>query len=479
MKKTLLLLSLMALTFSASAKIELPAFIGDNMVLQQQTSAAIWGTATPGRKVTITPSWAGAGTVVKADPKTGKWSARIATPAAGGPYEIVLSDGEELKISNVLIGEVWFCSGQSNMELPFKGYGSQPNAGCAEVIVTAKSSTPIRSCIINRNASKTPVEKVPTRGWKENTPDEVAEISATAYWFALKLQAALDIPVGLLISDWGGSTIEAWIDEETLRSGFGSEFDLSFLADDSEFQEGVREKMPCLLFNGQVSALAPYTIAGMLWYQGESNRDRCEQYVRLQTAYVEMMRRLFEVPDAPFYFVQIAPYNYGAPDAWDSGYFYEAQQKTLETIPNSGMAVTVDVGDNYVIHPSDKKTVGDRLAYLALTQTYGFKCIDAVAPTYKSVEFSDGKARVTFNVGPDGLSPMDRVVSGFEIAGADKVFHPAKAVRAYDGISFKVWSDEVPEPVAVRYCFRNWSVGTVYNNYGIPAAPFRTDDWQL
>ena len=477
MKKTLLILSLAVLSLSAAAKVELPQFIGDNMVLQQQTNAAIWGTAAPGKKVTVAPSWTTSKTVVTADAKTGKWSARIATPKAGGPYEITISDGEALTISNILIGEVWFCSGQSNMEMPFKGYGGQPNAGSAEYIMSAKASTPIRVCTIERYSSTRPMETVKTEGWLVNGPETAANASATAYWFALKLQAVLDIPVGLLITDCGGSAIETWINEETLRKGFCGELDFSG-------SPNRNNQKPCLLFNGQVKPLIPFTFKGMLWYQGESNRGRNEQYTRLQAAYVQMMRDLFQVPQAPFYFVQIAPYPYGAPEKWDSGYFCEAQQKSLDVIPNSGMAVTVDAGEYGTIHPSNKKVVGDRLAYLALTQTYGMKGIEAVAPTYKEMKTGEKKdgskyINVSFNVGPDGMSPMGAEVSGFEIAGADKVFHPAKAMMAGDRASFDVWSDEVKEPVAVRYCFRNWSVGTVFNNYGIPAAPFRTDDWAL
>lgn len=482
MRKAFLILGLALLSLSAMAKVELPAFFSDNMVLQQQTQAAIWGTATPGSKVTVSPSWTASRTVVTADVRSGKWMTRIATPKAGGPYDIVISDGESVKLSNVLIGEVWFCSGQSNMEMPFKGYRSQPNAASAEIIMTAKASTPIRMCTIEKCSSAKPVETVKTAGWQVNAPEAVSNTSATAYWFALKLQAALDVPVGLLITDWGGSSIETWMDEKTIRGGFESEFDLSYLGLDVN-PEADKHKKPCLLFNGQVNPLIPFTFKGMLWYQGETNRGRCEQYVRLQAAYVKMMRELFQVPDAPFYFVQIAPYAYGAPEKWDIGYFYEAQQKSLDVIPNSGMAVTVDAGEYGTIHPNNKKVVGDRLAYLALSKTYDIKGMDPVAPTYKSMKTGekDGRAYidVSFNVGPDGLSPMGAEVSGFEIAGADKVFHPAKAILNGDNVSFKVWSDEVKAPVAVRYCFRNWGVGTVYNNYGIPAAPFRTDDWNL
>lgn len=476
MKKIILSIALVIISLTASAKITLPPFIGDNMVLQQQTDAAIWGTAAPGKKVTILPGWTKSKTVVTADTETGKWFARIATPAAGGPYDIVISDGEKLTVSNVLVGEVWYCSGQSNMEMPFKGYGRQPNKGSADIIISSKPSTPIRTCTIKRNASMKPSADATTDGWKVNDPESVAGASATAYWFALKLQETLDVPVGLLISDWGGSTIEAWLSEEVVRSGFAGEFDLAYL-DAEVLPAKERHHKPCLLFNGQVKALAPFTFKGMLWYQGESNRKRSDQYIRLQKAYVEMMRQLFEVPDAPFYFVQIAPYSYKDPDGWTSGYFCEAQQKSLEVIPNSGMAVTVDVGEYGTIHPCNKETVGKRLAYLALEKTYGIRGIEAVAPTFKSVSFEDGKAFVKFNVGPDGLSPMGQDLSGFEVAGADKVFHPATGRIYNDGIL--VNCPEVAEPVAVRYCFRNWSVGTLYNNYGIPAAPFRTDDWEL
>ena len=475
MKRFFFALALALLSAAASAKVELPNFLGDNMVLQQQTDAALWGTAAPGKKVTIRPGWTRSKVTVKADPETGKWFARVATPAAGGPYDIVISDGEKLTVHNVLIGEVWFCSGQSNMEMPVEGYGGQPAKGSEDLIVRAKPSTPIRMIKIERHSVASPQDTVITKGWKEHTPEAVAATSANAYFFAQYLQSVLEIPVGIIESDWGGSSIETWMDEKTIREQFAGEFDLSHL-------EGGKIRTvhqdPCLLYNGQVHALVPYTFKGMLWYQGETNRGRPEQYVRLQTAYVKMMRELFQVPDAPFYFVQIAPYKYGQPDGWHSGYFYEAQQKTLETIPHSGMAATVDIGEFGTIHPCQKQAVGKRLALLALQHDYGVKGIEADAPTYKSFTVQDGKAIVSFNVGPRGLNPMGQDLDGFEVAGADKVFHPAKA-RQKDNRSYILTCDAVPEPVAVRYCFRNWGVGTIFNKSGIPLVPFRTDDWQL
>lgn len=477
MKRILLILALVLASAAAAAKVELPGFIGDNMVLQQQTDAALWGTATPGKKVTIRPGWTKAKTVVTADPETGKWFARVATPAAGGPYDIVFSDGEKLTVHNVLIGEVWFASGQSNMEMPVKGYGSQPARGSEDYIVRAKPSTPIRILKIRKLSKTTPQDTVRTEGWKVHESEAVANTSATAYFFAQYLQSVIDVPVGIIESDWGGSSIETWMDEQTIRSQFGSEFNLDYLQTGEIKANQVHQK-PCLLYNGQVHALVPYTFKGMIWYQGETNRGRPEQYIRLQTAYVQMMREQFQVPDAPFYFVQIAPFPYGKKDAWHSGHFYEAQQKTLETIPHSGMATTVDVGEYGTIHPHQKATVGKRLALLALQHDYGVKGIEADAPTYESMTVEDGTALVRIKVGPLGISPMGQDLSGFEIAGADRIFHPALA-RHKDGRTLAVSSPEVPEPVAVRYCFRNWAVGSVFNASGIPLAPFRTDDWDL
>ena len=460
------------------AKVTLPSFFSDNMVLQRNTDAAIWGWTDTGGKVTITTTWTGVKFTATPD-KDGKWMTRIQTPEAGGPYKIIISDGdksEKLELNNVLIGEVWFCSGQSNMEMPVKGYGGQPAEGGADFIMRAKAKTPIRICDITRKASLTPLQKC-EGSWLENTPEAVGPTSATAYFFASKLQEIIDVPVGIIVSCWGGSTIETWINRETLASKFSSEFDLSFL--DGDELVGTQFQTPCTLFNGQVAPLVPYTLGGMIWYQGESNRGRSEQYIRLQKAYVEMMRDLFESPDAPFYFVQIAPYPYGDPDGWTSGYFCEAQRKSLDVIPNSGMAATLDIGEYGTIHPCKKQEVGNRLAYLAAVKHYGVKGIDPDAPAYESVAFEDGKAIVKFKVADRSLSPAGVDVEGFEIAGADKVFHPAVGHVQNWGDKVVVSSPDVPEPVAVRYCFRNWGVGALFNNYGIPVGPFRTDDWDL
>ena len=478
MKRALSVIVLALLgTIWAGAKVTLPSFISDNMVLQQNTEAQIWGWTDTNGKVSVTTSWTGTKFTALPD-KDGKWMVKLTTPAAGGPYKIFISDGSErVVLENVLIGEVWFCSGQSNMEMPVRGFNAQPVKGSSDFIIGANAKTPIRMCTIKKKGALKPVTES-EGSWSENTPEAVAETSAAAYFFAVKLQEALGVPVGLLITDWGGSTIETWLNRETVSEKFKGEFDLGFL-DGEELPKNVMHT-PCTLFNGQVAPLIPFTFKGMLWYQGESNRGRNEQYIRLQKEYVAMMRDLFHNPDAPFYFVQIAPYPYGNPEAWDSGYFCEAQAKSLDVIPNSGMITTLDIGEFGTIHPSRKQEIGYRLAYLALHNDYGVKGIIPMAPTYKEVTFENGTAVVTFDTHDGmGLSPAMVELEGFEIAGADKVFYPATGKVTNWNNKVVVSSPKVSEPVAVRYCFRNWGVGTLFNNYGIPVGPFRTDDWNL
>ena len=476
MRKNILLAALLAL-FAGSAlqaKVTLPSVLSDNMVLQQQTDAALWGKAEPGKKVTVKTSWNKKTVSTTADPQTGKWIVRVATPAAGGPYEITISDGEKLTLKNVLIGEVWFCSGQSNMEMPVKGFNGQPTEGGIQAMIAARPERPIRLCNIERKSSVTVLDET-VGSWKEHTPEAVGDISAAAYFFADVLQKELDVPVGILVSCWGGSSIQTWMTYDVLKEKF-PEIDLGSV--EGTHPVGSANHDGCLLYNAMVAPLVPYTFKGILWYQGETNRGGPDQYVRLQTEYVAMMRDLFNAPDAPFYFVQIAPWNYGAPDRFDSGYFFEAQQKTLETIPHSGMVTTCDIGDFGRIHPPKKQEVGQRLAWLALRHDYGFDFLHADPPTYAGAEFSEGKAFITFNVDRLLLAPIASPLEGFEIAGADKVFHKADArIDDRNYARVVVSCPDVPEPAAVRYCFRNWCKGNLYNNYGIPAAPFRTDNW--
>ena len=478
MKRHSLLLPILMLIVTpwAGATVSLPPVFSDNMVFQRNTEAAIWGWTDSGGKVTVTTTWTGVKYSTSPD-KNGKWIMRIPTPDAGGPFKVFISDGsDKVILSNVLVGEVWFCSGQSNMFMVMAGFPGQPVEGATEEIVNADPETPVRICTVGANASLKPLETV-AGSWNVLSPEVLSNSSATAYFFAKRLQGALKMPVGVIVSSVGGSAIETWIDKETISDKFQGEFDLGFL-DGEEMPKDIHTS-PSVLFNGSVAPLIPFTFKGIIWYQGETNRFKPGQYIRLQKEYAEMMRRLFENPDAPFYFVEIAPYYYNAPDDWTLGYFREAQLKSLDVIPHSGMASTVDIGDYGSIHPRKKREVGDRLAYLALVNDYAVKGIDPVAPTLKSVEFKDGKAYLKFNVGGQQLGPIDIDLTGFEIAGADKVFHPAVGkVIDWSG-TVRVESREVTQPAAVRYCFRNWGVGTLHNNFGIPVVPFRTDDWEI
>ena len=461
--------------YTADAKVEPAPVFADHMVLQQQTEAAVWGKAKPNAKVTITTTWSKTKTVVYADAQ-GKWSGSIATPVAGGPYEITFNDGEKLTIKNVLIGEVWICSGQSNMEMQMKGFSGQPIEGATELIVSAKPSTLIRSCNLKRERSLETQDICPAT-WYEHTPEGVHEASATAYFFAKKLYETLDVPVGIINVSWGGTPIEAWMNPELLKKEFADELNLNHL-DTKVWPENMPYKAPGVLYNGMMHSIIPFTAKGFIWYQGCDNRARFEQYKRLQPAFVQMLRDEWGNQDMGFYFTQIAPYKYDDPEGRTGGYMMWAQAQTLELIPHSGMATTHDAGDLTCIHPADKKTVGYRLAYLALANDYGFEVLDVNPPIYESFEVKDGKAYVRFKVGPKGLSPISQELEGFELAGEDGVFYPATARVQNDKKVLRVKCPEVNNPVAVRYGMKNWSVATVFNCYGIPVSPFRTDDWK-
>lgn len=477
MKRLLTLIALLAVTLLNSyAKVELAPLFADNMVLQRDSEAAIWGRAEPGARVVITSTWAKGKTVVHADDQ-GKWNVMLATPSAGGPHELTFNDGDRLTLKNILIGEVWICAGQSNMEMTMRGFMGQPVEGAAELILTAKPSVPIRSCNLSRIKSLELEEECDAR-WFEHTSEGVAEASATAYFFAKRLCDVLGVPVGIINVSWGGSPIEAWMNPELLRREFAEEFSFAHL-DSMTWPEENPWKAPGVLYNGMLHSVAPYTAKGFLWYQGCDNISRYEQYKRLQPAFVKMLRQEWGNDRMPFYFTQIAPYGYFNPDAPDAGYMMWAQAQTLEMIPYSGMAATHDVGEVNCIHPADKKSVGDRLAFLALVNDYGYEGIDAATPIPIDFKFEEGQAIVTFEAGHMGLSPLSKDVDGFELAGEDGIFYPAKGIVLWNNpkkvLVYKC--PQVQKPVAVRYGMKNWSEATVFNCFGVPISPFRSDNY--
>ena len=455
-----------------NAKVVPAGIIGDNMVLQQQTDVALWGTAAPGAELSIRAGWTSSVTETVAG-KDGRWSVKVHTPAAGGPYNMIFDDGEVTEVKNILIGEVWFCSGQSNMGMQMCGYDNQPVEGSTDDIVKAKPSVPIRMCTVPRVTSLTEVEDCRAE-WLEHTPSAVSGCSAAAYYFASLLNEVLDVPVGLVMSYFGGSPVSAWMDRETLETRF-PDIDISFL--DGDTVPEVPSKVPVMLFNGMVAPIVPFTVKGILWYQGcEDVEKHNRMYKEMQVSYVEMMRRLWSDPDMPFYFVQLAPYYYKDENGLDAAYIREAQMLASQEIKHAGMVTTMDLGHRTCIHPPKKKEVGERLAWLALANDYGIKGFDPAPPVYRKVEFRDGKSYVYFKVGGKGVGPRNEVLGGFEVAGPDKVFHPATAMTVKRDC-IVITCPEVKEPAAVRYCFRNWAEATLFSTAGVPASPFRTDNW--
>ena len=452
---------------SVKAEIKLPAVFGNNMVLQQQTEAAIWGKATPGKSVKVVTSWNKKSYSAKSD-NEGNWKLKVATPAAGGPFSISISDEKTLTLNNVLIGEVWICSGQSNMQMTMSGYLNQPVIGANEAIATSANNS-IRLFTVERVKSLEPAEDF-TGSWLECTPENVANFSATAYFFGKMLQQALGVPVGLINSSWGGTRIEPWISENGFKN-----FDWVKLPDKKMTGE-YNQQTPTVLYNAMIAPMVGYAFRGGLWYQGESNRNEPAQYEKLMAGLVQNWRAEWGIGDFPFYYVQIAPFDYGTVGL-NSAYLREAQLKASTAIPNMGMASIMDLGEKDRIHPAHKKEAGERLAFLALANTYGQKGIEFSGPVLKEMIVEGQMVKLTFDHAKNGLTTFNNKLENFKIAGENKRFYPAEAFITGKGIT--LFAPQVEKPVAVRYAFDDFVVGELFNTEGLPASSFRTDDWEI
>jgi sialate O-acetylesterase len=450
---------------SAYAEVKLPVIFGNNMVLQQQTEAAIWGTAAKNTSVKVTTSWNKKSYNVKSG-SDGKWKLKVATPSAGGPYELSISDGTVLKLKNVMIGEVWVCSGQSNMEMPMKGFVNQPVFGSNEAIANA-SNVSIRLFTVKKASSLQPLEDF-TGSWKNCEPENVSGFSATAYYFGLMLNKILKVPIGLINTSWGGTRIEPWVSEEGIKK-----FDFVKLPDKNQ-QGNISSQTPTVLFNAMINPMVGYGIRGAIWYQGESNRNEPDQYVKLLPGLIENWRAVWGVGDFPFYYAQIAPYDYG-PTGLNSAYLREAQLIASSALQNIGMVSLMDIGEKDIIHPANKKAGSDRLAFLALTKTYGKTGFTGSGPVFKEMSITGSVVKLTFDNAINGLSSNGKELSCFEVAGTNKRFYPAKAFIAGGGIT--LFCPSVAVPVAVRYAFKDFIVGDLFNTEGLPASSFRTDVW--
>jgi sialate O-acetylesterase len=486
------------------ADVKPASIFTDNMVLQRAITIPVWGTAAPGEKVTIQFAGQTVDAVTEAD---GKWRANLSPlKTSTEPAELIISGADSsVQLTNVLVGEVWLCSGQSNMghtlwmlKLP-------------EEEISAATNYPLLRLfkVKNQTSPEKPAGSVEGR-WTASTPETAGGFSGTATYFGRALCRDLGVPVGLILSAWGGTPAEAWTGRVALEK-------LPFMADrlrgadaarknysPEKAQADLQQKMadwdrkvaasgkagrkptlwspytdswqPATLYNGMVAPLVPFAMRGAIWYQGESNVGRHSEYHELFSAMIRDWSKAWGC-DFPFLYVQLANYLPVQTDPVQDNavwaFLREAQSQTLD-VPNTAMVVITDIGDANDIHPKDKKTVGERLALAARAKAYGENIVYS-GPVFQSLEIKDGKAVVRFSHIGGGLVARGTVPKGFAIAGEDRIWHWADAQIEGDAVILS--SPDVKAPLAVRYNWANNPVGNLYNREGLPASLFRTDDW--
>ena len=471
---------LFVLVFSARADVRLPALFADDMVLQQEMQAPVWGWADEGEEVAVRFR----GKTVRTKTKHGKWLVHLSGLKAGGPDSLSIEGKNKIELKNVLVGEVWVCSGQSNMEFPLdKSFESAPD-------VAACANPNLRLFLVAKAKSDVPLEDVKAH-WKECNPQTAPGFSAVAYYFGRELQKSRKVPVGLIGTYWGGSPAEVWMSKGTLEANPEYKHDILDAYTDAAHkaaESGDKKKMPgwkpTELYNGMIAPLVPFAIRGAIWYQGESNAGKAEQYRRLFPDMIRNWRQDWGEKDFPFLAVQLAPWDPRrtmeaiAEKPAESGWaeLREAQLMSTKRLPKVGMAVITDVGDKNDIHPTKKRAVGERLALAARAIAYGEK-IEYSGPIYKRMSVSDGKVVLSFDHTDGGLEARDGALKGFAICGADKRFVWADAEIRDDKVV--VSSSQVTEPVAVRYGWADFPIVNLWNKADLPASPFRTDDFPM
>ncbi len=447
------------------AIIRLPPIMASNMVLQQNSQATLWGWSDPSERFTIACSWRTTVDSVQA-PNSGRWKAKISTPAAGGPYTITIkSRFTTIVLENILIGEVWVCSGQSNMEMSntqhIKDEGPKSN------------NDKIRFFTVAKKTAEYPQDHAEGQ-WVSCSEETLRRFSAIGYFFGKKLQTELNgFPIGLIQSAWSGTPVELWEPVEVLNSDPAMKEAATKIRDVT-----YRPNKPGLIYNAMIYPISNYTIAGVIWYQGEGNTVRASTYEKMFTGMIGAWRKQFE-QDFPFYFVQIAPYTYE--NTYEAALLMEQQTRSL-SYPKTGMVVITDLVDNVKDqHPKNKLDVGLRLANLALAETYKKPIPSPVYlnPKYKSMELSKGKINLYFDNAPNGfmLKGEEKQATEFLIAGEDRNFLPAEVKLEKDRIV--VSNKQVANPVAVRFSFSNTGMSNLFNKEGLPVIPFRTDSWEV
>jgi sialate O-acetylesterase len=504
----LLVFALLIGAATAAADIKLPALIGDNMVLQQGRPVAIWGSADVGEQVTV--SMGEQKQTATAD-ANGQWKVQLEPLKKGGPFEMIVAGKNTVTLHNVLVGEVWVCSGQSNMEFALWNHGVFGGAKDFEQEVAAANYPMIHLFIVKKAVAGKPQTDVQGQ-WVVTSPETAGSFSAVGYFFGRDLYRAMKFPVGLIDTTWGGTEAEAWTSDVALDA----DLDLKVAADswrqriadfphaleqyeqslqdweksaeEAESSGKVAVPIPSLprdprsnpwrdagLWNGMVAPLTPYAIAGTIWYQGESNASFAYQYRKVFSTMIEQWRTSWEQGDFPFLFVQLASFTVGGESNNTWAVLRESQEKTL-ALPKTGMAVAIDIGESHDIHPKNKQEVGRRLALAAEGVAYGRR-IEYRGPAYQSVRADKGTFHVRFTHTAGGLVVRGQRLMGFEIAGDDQQFFPAEAQIA--GNEVVLSSSHVAKPVAARYAWANDPKCNLYNKVGLPAPPFRSDDWKV
>lgn len=495
-----------AYSASSFADVKLPAILGDHMVLQREMPLPVWGWADPGEQVAVVVGDQTHTTTADAE---GNWCVTLDPLSLGDPLTLVVEGKNRLEVRDILVGEVWLCSGQSNMQWEVQKCWN------ADLTIAAAKYPNIRLLTVNTPASQTPTKDFDGQ-WKVCSPATVGDFSAVGYFFGRELHQILDVPIGLVDNAWGGSACEAWIRRDRLEGDplferllarwekTVAEFDETKarakhkkrLAKWRQQAEAAKKAgnppprrpwwhnplvgphRPANLYHGRIQPVLPFGIRGVIWYQGETNAARAHQYREMFPLMIQSWREDWQQGDFPFYWVQLADYTDELPNPGDSDWaeLREAQTMTLDRLPNTGEAVIIDLGEAGDIHPRNKVDVAKRLARWALARDYGMD-FDCQSPRYESMAAAGGKVLLQIKAVGEQLRTVDaREVQGFAIAGDDRQWVWAKA-KLVDKDRIEVWSDAVPNPVAVRYAWANNPVCNVYSDNGLPLTPFRTDDW--
>lgn len=464
-QKSLLVIctTLFMLMAKTEAQLRLPAIIASNMVLQQNDSVWLWGWSGPAEKVFVTTSWDNRKDSATAS-NGARWKLKIKTPAAGGPFTITFTNrGNAVTLQNVMIGEVWVCSGQSNMEW---SYNNGEKDVRAEMPIAVNNN--IHFFNVPKTTADVPQDDIKAQ-WTNCDSNTIKSFSAVGYFFGKKLQQQLNVPVGLINTSWGGTPAEVWTPEATITND-----PVLKPASDKLKPFAWWPNLPGQTYNAMIAPFTNYNIAGAIWYQGEANTSTNDTYSRLLTTMIDSWRKAWNKP-FPFYYVQIAPFKYGNNNI--GALLQEAQTKTMSH-PNTGMVVVTDLIDSVTnIHPSHKKEVGNRLASWALGQTYKRTGIAYKNPSYAGAEVKGATIAVSFNNAPTGFQLRDGGLKGFLVSGTTENWLPAEAKIEKGKIV--VWNKQLKQPVYVRYGFGNTLVGNVSSAEGLPLIPFRTDQWPV